>query len=102
MGAFEEASCIDDYYEDDMNDDVDLEYSADAPKILLTRAKKLQIREPWRASLIMKLFGKSLKYYSSFRSFIVLGDYRVKCPALMWETASLLSPSRIDRIEQEF
>lgn len=62
-GAFERAFYIEREYEDDTDDDVDEEAeNEDGPRVLFTRKEKLQIRAPWRESLIVKLYGRALEY----------------------------------------
>lgn len=61
-GAFEAAFRIDDHYDDETDDDVEPEVDDGVPHILLTRAEKLQIRAPWRNSLIVRLMGKPLEH----------------------------------------
>lgn len=61
-GAFEETFRIDDHHEDDTDDDVGPEEEDGSPRVLLTKEEKRQIRAPWRESLIVKLFGRSLVY----------------------------------------
>lgn len=61
-GAFEEAFRIDDYQDNETDDDIGPEEEDGIPRLLLTRKEKLQIRAPWRNSLIVKLVGRTLEF----------------------------------------
>lgn len=60
-GAYERAFMLESEYDDDTDDDVAPEEGNEIPSVLLTRKEKLEIRAPWRESLIVKLFGKALE-----------------------------------------
>ncbi|PKI44474.1 hypothetical protein CRG98_035148 [Punica granatum] len=89
-GAYESVFCLErGLQDDDSNDDVeDMDSSNEGQlHILLTRDEKRSLRQPWRSSLIIKLFGKffELHYFTQRLKSLWYPSGRQFLTTRLWE-----------------
>lgn len=59
--TFQNSSVVEEW-DSDSDDETDEKITVGIPMVKLTKAKKKELREPWRMALIIKVLGESISY----------------------------------------